>query len=393
MIVYTDRSRIAMDENCARRRYYEYEYGGTGVTLDGDNTAGRDIGSCVHEGIAAILQPPMSRATAGDAELLTHGMAVAHAAPEWLRLTTDTDRDMVDALLRTWFAVVYPQIMAGWRVDDCEREELTNFMVGADEVRFMSRLDLLATATESATLNGAPVAPGRWVWDWKCVKSAGDRWRAQQRYEMQWLTSLLGPEARLGERLEGVIVCALVKDAHPLVSCWRNRSTGETSNRFRYTCAEPHPFRYAKGGMCMGGVQHTLSKKEWEEVSVRDLPGGQAAHFERLLATEPGLLAEWVEYAGPMVRVSDYEIERWKRQHLRREVEIARVRSPEPLSDEALDRWFSQSMSSCLAYARFEGATPVGGCPARDICHGGDSLENYPARDHFNHPAEEAAHE
>lgn len=379
MIVYTDRSRIATDENCARRRYYEYEYGGTGVTLDGDNTAGRDIGSCVHEGIAAILRYRLPLPLALDA---------AHVAPEFARLTEPTDRDMVDALLRTWFAVVYPQLVQGWVAEDCEREETVDFAADDATVRFMSRLDLLATATESATLNGAPVAPGRWIWDWKCVKRAGDRWRAEQRFEMQWLTSLLGPEARLGERLEGVIVCALVKEAHPLVSCWRNRETGETSNRFRYTCAEPHPFRYAKGGMCMGGVQHTLSKKDWEEVLVRDLPGGQAAHFDRLMATEPGLLAEWVDYAGPMIRVSDYEIERWKRQHLRREVEIAQARSAEPLLDEVLDRWFPQRMSACLKFARFEGAQPVGACPALGICHGGDSPENYLARENFNHPAE-----
>lgn len=377
LIVHTDRSRIETDQRCPRLRAYTYEWQGRGLDLDGDNAAGRDIGSCAHEGIAAAL--------GGGA--LDAAIAVAHTAPEWAKLATDDDRDMVDALVRTWWAVVRPQLAQGWVIEASEREESTDIPRDDATVRFMSRLDLLARATETATFNRAPVAPGLWVFDWKCIKRGGDKWRAEQRYQMQWLTSLLGPEARLGTRLEGVVVVALLKENHPLVSTWVNKKSGETSNRFRYTCAEPHPFRYAKGGMCMGGVNHTLSKTEWESVPVRTLPGGQAAHFERLMATEPGLLAEWVDVAGPMVRVSDYEIDRFKRQHFRREVEIARARSSEPLGDETLDRWFPQRTASCLTYARVEGASLVGACPALDFCYGGASPENFSWRVP-NHPGE-----
>ncbi len=222
-VILTDRSRILMDQTCQRLRAYGYEWESVGLDLEG-SAAARDIGSCCHEGIAAMIQ------TRDAVNTLACGLAASKEAPEYAALA-ESDQDVVTALVRTWHAVVLPQLQGGWEVVEVEREETFDWTVTEAcppqaplrrTVRLMSRLDLLARAGEGATLNGLPVALGLYMWDWKCMGRADERWRKAQQYDMQWTSQLLGTEARIGERLAGVIVVALVKNDHPLVWCWRS---------------------------------------------------------------------------------------------------------------------------------------------------------------------------
>ena len=125
MIVYTDRSRIETDQRCPRLRAYTYEWEGRGLALDNDNTVGRDIGSCVHAGIDAAL-------TGAD---LDGALTAAHASPQYRRLTSEDDRDTVDALVRTWWAVVRPQLAQDWTVETVEREEIAETEAEGETVR------------------------------------------------------------------------------------------------------------------------------------------------------------------------------------------------------------------------------------------------------------------
>ena len=144
----------------------------------------------------------------------------------------------------------------------------------------------------------------------------------------------------------------------------------------------------------MGGVSHTLSKKEWEPIAVRDLPGGQGAYFEHLMATEPGLLAEWVDFAGPMRRTSTEVLERWKRQSWYRELQIARATAAAngaPFTEDVLDTVFPMRTANgnCTQFSRIHADGQMSnGCPAIKFCWGGAVPEQFEFRTP-NHPLEE----
>src|SRR5262249_43434812 len=136
-----------------------------------------------------------------------------------------------------------------------------------------------------------------------------------------------------------------------------------------------------RGGWCPGGKYHRLGD-DYVKGPVRELEGGMAAHFDRIMATDPALLTGFAAPVGPIPRPRDYEVESWKRTWLPREAEIAAHRSAEPLGDEDLDRWFPKSTANhnCLAFAKFDGGVMRGGCPALSLCWGGEAPEAFAPR-------------
>lgn len=383
--ILTDRSRIEAAKKCPRLRYYGYEALGTGLQLG--SAVPLDVGSCFHAAAESVLleirdgDPPMW------AHILEIALASAHAGEAWTRLLP-ADQAVVDALVRTWWAVGLPQLK-GWRVLEVEREEIFDYSVPvyqyepappgaaanypvfkehAQAVQVMSRLDLLAEALPGATVNGKPVAAGFYIWNWKTARRIDDKWRDKWNWDAQLMTEVLGVEQRLGQTITGVVIMGIVKENHPLINTWHNRETGEFTSRYEWTCDSPHPFRYAKGGMCPGGKRHYLSKKEWERVPVPD----QQAELERILREDPTLLQEWIETVGPFRRVSNYEIEMWCAENLPREAEIAAVRSAKPLDDATLWRMFPRHTGdNCIWPSE---------CPAKDLCWSGKSMYDVPSR-------------
>lgn len=270
--------------------------------------------------------------------------------------------------------------------------------------------------------------------NFKTVADAGRSWREQWRYDMQTLSECLAVEERLCQcghdrewhdfgngycteppkpqsyandsfkaiesplkmcgctkfrsvKLGGVIIQGLLKGKRmeypqgsgkyehnsPLIRCWYRAGEPPMTepefyplSRYEYDCVEPH--KMGNGRSCSGGKHHRLSGVR--KALVRDVyPGGIAAWIDWLAANDPEVLESQIVILDPILR-SDWEIERWKRQTLRREVEIAaaaeRINAMEdgPEKDAAVDEAFPMHTGDTCSndYGRT--------CSYADICWG-----------------------
>mgnify|MGYP001587398865 CR=1 FL=1 len=445
LIVISDRTRIESLQCCARFRWLTHEMDGRGLDLDRE-ALNLNVGSCVHVGVEDIVKAawrlPGHALDLSHDQLLVEGILSAQAAPEYAYLPEGEPRDLVDALVRTWWAVGLPAL-AGWEVLSVEKEEKydyqvgtksslcprgshtdeintcpdvcpschgTNYVVGSQAVRLLSRSDWIARAPaarkvyqehdveifESLALNGLPVAPGLYNWNLKTARECGDQGREAPFYDAQTMTELFGPEARMGERFAGVIYQVLIKEDHPLVWAWRSAKTGETVARYRWNCDSAHENLHTKaGGWCPGGKMHRLGG-DFTRRRVADLPGGMAAWFDKVRVEDPSLLSDFHVILGPIMRPSDYVMDEWKEMWLPREAALraardailaAQARGDEARAERLLRQHFPKETANrnCVRYRRRVDGTMQGGCPALGICWGGESAESYDFRTP-NHP-------
>jgi hypothetical protein len=413
-MIYTSRSQLESWQACPRKYYLEYVLEG-GLDLDMSATA-LNIGSAVHGAVEQILRAQQEFGPDQDS-LLALGLTAAAASPEYATLESQDDRDLVTALVRTWWAEGLP-VLRGWKVEDVEREEVFDFHTGlgykhteADHemVRFQSRSDLIARAPDPVhdpvgrALNGLAVAPGLYNWNLKTWRSCGPacgggkcgwcrgcRQRALHT-DAQTFTELLGAEKRLGEQFMGVVYQILVKEDHPLVWNFRNPATGQSFLQRSWHCHASHENTHKKKpDLCTGDKWHKLPN-DFERVPVRDQPGGQAAHFERIRAEEPELLKDYHVILGPMARPSDYLMEEWVDMWLPRAAaldgaaidaeKLRRAGNPEALERHLRSQWPKHTAhGNCV---KMYG----GRCPAFSICHAGADPSGWPVRV-ANHPKE-----
>jgi len=161
-----------------------------------------------------------------------------------------------------------------------------------------------------------------------------------------------------------------------------------------YTCSEPHPFRYAKGGTCPGGVNH--KRTDFEKFNTWETAGGVGAWLELLSKGGAGqqgidvLDAQWI-MTVPHFRPR-YMTERWERQTRAMEARTARaiitVREYESALRErrethvddaeewdsyqrALDELFPQTTEKCGDWFSRK-------CPMWEVCHGPDEVQRDP---------------
>jgi hypothetical protein len=240
----------------------------------------------------------------------------------------------------------------------------------------------------------------------KTVRDPKTTWREQWALDMQTLSEPLAAEAWLakaaytaGEGSElpatitGVIIDGLITGAvleyprgsgkwyhnTPLVYAWRQAGDAPFGAdafypRYEWTCTAPHKF--ANGRSCPGDRTHKLSGVTKVPVE-QHYPGGQLAWLEHLFTTERALLEEQIIELPPILR-SPYQIERWKRMVLGREVRINHdaqyVQNPSVPDhyEERLDLCFPMHTASgnCLRPGR---------CMAMDLCHGTAAADPFAA--------------
>lgn len=413
--IYTSRSQLEAYQACPRKYLYEYVWEG-GLDLDMSALA-LNTGSAVHLAAETILKDGGGQTHSA----LQRGLAQAVASEPFAALPTEEDRDLVTALVRTWWLHGLPAL-AGWKVEDVEREEVFDYflepsseaygveMDAAAVVRFQSRSDWVARAPEAGTerplgplaLNGLPVPPGLYNWNLKIWRSCDPRgcpsgkcgWcsacrRKALQTDAQTYTELLGAERRLGERFVGVIYQILIKQDHPLVWAFRHPQTGAMFFRSSWRCSAAHENTHKKKpDLCPGDRFHKLPEG-FERVLVRDFPGGQEAHFERLRAEEPALLSDMHVILGPMPRPSDYLMEEWTEMWLPRAATLATAaeeteRLRKGGNPEALERHLRKEWPKHTAHGNC--VKVYGGrCPAYAICHEGADPSGWPRRV-ANHP-------
>jgi hypothetical protein len=400
-IIPTDRSRIECWEKCNRKRYWQYEYLGKGITKADSLKLDARIGTGVHNGIERGLlcvahllsEPPTIEnlkqiALDAGAEFLTDCMKVI----DWSQGTEQLKHDVVEGMhivvasTYAWLRVKAPRLIADGEVLALEKELTVDFPVGADDVRLMARPDIVWRRKADGTI---------FIRNLKTVRKADDRWREKWALDMQTLSEPLAVDKWLSEPDDetqhdvcgGVIIDGLVTGEvlfdkykqlyyhnNPLVYCWEGGDIGVVDNRvvdnpvfyprYEWSCTEPHKF--ANGRKCPGGKSHKLSGVRKVSVAER-FPGGILAWVDYLIDIDLALVEEMLIELPPIMR-SEYQIERWKRQALPREVKIHNAAemftdgyytSP----DERLDLHFPMHTAegNCLY---------PGKCQCYDLCHG-----------------------
>ena len=414
---YIDRSRTETKQTCPRRGYWNYYYHNRGVV------AAREIppawplltGTYIHNGIQQIIEglrrgglrgSDVTGASPADVAVGAGSIYVHNISPLFNDLEEGPAKDILlhnlkeqseltTALIYGWYKIVYPQFIASYEPVDIEREEEITFQVGENEITLLTRTDCLSKVRGSDNYV---------IHNWKSVTSADKDWLEQWRYDQQTLTEYIAAENRIGKQIIGTIITGLVKGRksewpedsgnwshnNPMIYCWMKDNGGsiDYQAKYKWKCNGPHPL--GRGSKeCPGGQNHTRSG--YYKGSVADkFPGGIIAWIDHLLASEPEILSPYFITLPPITR-SDWEIERWKRQTLAREIEdVDRAREIERLitiePDTAailLDHYFPMRSGhgNCIRGGR---------CPYLDGCWGSadfDDNSKFKPRE-ANHPRE-----
>lgn len=401
-VIHVDGSRVEDWESCPRKRYWRYEHAGTGITKSGE-WLDPLIGTAVHNGIELLVSPhgitsvstlvnqavSVARETiaaarrAGPVSIYRGSFRERNGVAELL-----PDRDfeqgsnLAEALVRGWAAVRMPAYLATHQVIAIEKECNVTFRSGGRVIQFMVRPDVV----ERRLSDGALFAR-----NFKTTSRVDQKWKDKWRHGLISFSESMAIESTLGERVEGLIIEGLVKGSRedyeretgpdngpglfnwnsPLVMAWKRDGEPPMTEdqwfaKYVWRCTGPHEMGNRK--KCPGGVEHRLSGVHKAPVSA--FPGGVAGWIEMLRVEEPELLEQQFVELLPLTR-SQYEVERWQRQVLPREVEIREHREmlrqiEEPGHFEAmLDRWFPMSTQggNCLWPSK---------CECYDICWGTD---------------------
>ncbi len=402
--LYLDRSRTEVKQHCPRKGYWNYYYKGRGIV------AAREIpppwplltGGYVHEGIERILKGESAVLVAIDIAAIYHRTIEPlfidiedGPARDILFHNLKEQRELTTALIYGWYKIIYPSYIRDYEPVDIEREEAITFQVGDSEITLLTRTDLLSKIRGSDNYV---------IHNWKTVTNADKDWLEQWRYDQQTLTEYIAAENRIGHNIIGTIITGLVKGRksewpedsgnwshnNPMIYQWIKDNGGEIDYqaKYKWKCDSPH--QMSRGKECPGGQSHTRSG--YYKGAVADkYPGGIISWIDHLCAMEPETLSSYFITLPPISR-SEWEIERWKRQTLAREIEdvsnaaeINRMISIEP--DTAailLDHHFPMytGHGNCHDWGK--------PCEYLEVCWGSadvDDNSRFKPRD-YNHPAE-----
>jgi len=351
-----DRSRLECAADCERRYYWNYGFLGIGIVK------ARELppywpfitGSFIHEGVEGVLLGKGGREAADKAagDYLAQWLPVINGPgvePELqvrLQMELEQEVDLVRALVYGWSLVGYPRMLASYQPVEggIEQEEEVGFLLTENstishpiiqsqvEMRLMTRTDILTTSINT------PVKQVL-LFNLKSTKSPDDRWRNSFSRDMQTLTEAMAVEARLGIKVDGVIIEGLVKGANReypkgsgfwqsdsmLIYAWVKESDailpGESGGReyatsWDYTCSQPHVMGNKQ--RCPGGRNHTLGKG-YRKRPVRDcFEGGVYGWIDYLMRNDTSLVESYFVQLPPVNR-DEFQVERWKRQHLHKE--------------------------------------------------------------------------
>ena len=373
-MIYCDNSRRSVAEKCLRKRWWLYEYQGRGIqrVKQGRETFPLLTGTGVHSVIESVLQ-------GNDIHTgICAGMAPYadfHADDERTEFLVSEQRALIEALGRAWHTICYQQFVDTYEVLAIEREETVELAPG---LMWMSRPDLLVRRKVDGAL---------FIVNMKTTKRADERWVGQWPIDQQTLSEVVAVEARIGEKLSGVIILGIIKGDqleypkgsgqwyhnNPLIWAWHNESgkahpLGCWSARYEFQDSDGSLRRLGKGW---------VKREIWLHYD-----GGVAAWIEKLASADPAILHECVVQLPPIMR-SDRQVEAWKAAVMAGELDI-RAKREASGHEVWLDAAFPMSTSSgnCLWPTK---------CPCFALCHENADPDDEsvwePRR--ANHPQEE----
>lgn len=350
-----DRSRLNDAAHCPRLYYWRYGFMGVGIVKARDlNPYWPFItGSFIHEGIEAILLGANGKQAAETASSNYYNQYISiindpEIGPERqaiLQLELAQEVDLVKALVYGWSLVGYPRLLANYDLVEggIEQEEEISWtleepvtvshptITSQVEMKLMTRTDILARSKSSSLAM---------LINLKSVGNPNEKWRLSFNRDMQTLTEAIAVESRLGMKVDGIIIEGLVKGSNKeypkgsgfwqsdsmLIYAWVKDNTSaslpgesggiEYATSWDYTCDRPHVM--GNNARCPGGRNHTLGKG-FRKRPVRDcFNGGVYGWVDYLMRHDSSTLESYFLQLPPISR-DEFQIERWKRQHLHSE--------------------------------------------------------------------------
>lgn len=381
-----DRSRLeCATGDCSRKYYWLYAFLGCGIVKQRDLSPYWPFitGGFIHEGVELVLKGHNGKDAATLAsnnmkekwEPVINDPEINPERQAILQMELAQEVDLVKGLVYGWSLVGYPRLIRDYDLVEggIEQEEEISWLLANGnphttsnqvEMRLMTRTDVLARSKSSGQAM---------LFNLKSVGDPSERWRLSFNRDMQTLTEAIAVEARLGLKVDGIIIEGLVKGKNSeypkgsgfyqsssmLIYAWVKDATAaslpgeqggvEYATSWDYTCTAPHIM--GNNQRCVGGKNHTLGKG-FRKRAVRDcFPNGVYGWIDYLMRNDPTCLESYFIQL-PAITRDDFQVERWKRQHLHAEkgrqdnaalVDSAFIRGDKESAYLLLDHYFIQN--------------------------------------------------
>lgn len=340
-LVAFSRSPIEDWEKCPRKRYLGYHWGGRGIertTLNLDLSIGitthailartlmmvRDLGYNQTEFVNIVS----AELEAFERNLRQRGVQLEMSSgyeqdEEGNIQVAAGNLDFIVGLWRCWIASAcdmwvslrLPHLIQEYVIVTVEEEE--ELLLPGTNLLFLSRLDALLQRRSDGEY---------FILNFKTVGEANGWWLEQWRHDMQTLSEMLPIEAKLGQRVSGVLIEGIVKGRK---SVQYPKDSGQWYNSspfcwaWKKSAAPPFPPEYAGRYEWNDMTGNHRLGKGWQRTPVfQDPDMGGNRWMLWLLQHDPQLVEQQFVALPPILR-QDYEVDQWLRQAKARESAIA----------------------------------------------------------------------
>jgi hypothetical protein len=197
LILYS-RSAVTTDWTCKRKRYWNYEYSGRGLS-PATTALPLYFGILIHDGMAAIAAGIDIDEICEAAIKQFRGHLLEGVDDDFESHTFAEEQCALgEGLLRGFYRLHWPRLMEEYEIIFCE-QELT---YEHDGLTFMAKPDLILRQKETGDLV---------YLEFKTTSSIKDQWMTSWQTAVQLHSTVRAVEAKLGEKVERVIVQGLYK--------------------------------------------------------------------------------------------------------------------------------------------------------------------------------------
>lgn len=342
-----DRSRVTTDWTCERRRYWQYEHEGKGLS-----TAAAPLelflGTVLHDGLAAISQGVAIDAIAEAAVKET--LAACRTAQYDLEegYFAEEQAALIEGLLRGFAKYVWPSMKLSYPTIVATESEMT---YAHDGLTFMAKPDLIVADADGVN----------YYVEYKSTSSKREDWINSWDTAVQLHSTIKAVKATKGIDIQAVLVQGLYK-GYPVY--------GKQSSIFCYGYHKPAQPPFSQEAWSYEYRQGYKKAPIWER------EGGVKAWVANM---PDAILAEQFPQCPP-VFLNDPLIERFFAQRTFREHEIDMavqlLRMDGADTQGVLDAAFQQNFSACQ---------PGWGkpCPYRRLCFGPPQVQADPLKEGY----------
>ena len=388
-MILTDRSRIIKYQSCPRARFLNYHSRNTGITKSSVNIY-TTTGSYTHRGVEYILkgeglEQSVSRAIL-EYDEDNHNKQLDLDVSEDQDFVYREQRALIEALVRIYYKIQYPLILAEYEIVSVEEELLYPLVeptynttiegtnLDNNGILLMSKPDAVLRSKETDSLV---------VYSLKTASQWNETTQKSAKYDVQGISELVATEYKYQEEVEAIKMDYLIKGSRQLLGEKGNKK--KLQNTFLV-----HPYMLDSGITTQFSLSSTRAKgwnriNIWEQLTIKDW-------VDYLVSEHQNQLIGGMDEDSQKVIVSPYpyqrsltDIQNWieqtqfQEQTINMHLDILRHRNSSLVGSRetqdveyksSLNRFFSQNRKECYTFGSW--------CPYTDICWEGlrtDSVE------------------